>query len=94
MSPSARSALQLLVDLRHRHKVNPLPGAANDFRRGTLAMFTNSALRAVWADDVKDAFKMDATLSEEHHPGGVPRGDSRSTALRTRGGHPGLHHAE
>jgi ABC-type glycerol-3-phosphate transport system substrate-binding protein len=58
----ARAALQLLVDLRHRHKVNPLPGAANDFRKGTLAMFTDSALRAVWADDIKDAFKMDATL--------------------------------
>jgi ABC-type glycerol-3-phosphate transport system substrate-binding protein len=58
----AKAALQFLVDLRHKHKVNPLPGAANDFRKGTLAMFTDSALRAIYNDEVKDKFKMEATL--------------------------------
>lgn len=61
----AKAALQFLADLRQKHKVNPLPGAAGaayDFRKGTLAMFTDSALRAIYNDEVKDKFKMDATL--------------------------------
>jgi ABC-type glycerol-3-phosphate transport system substrate-binding protein len=62
----AKQALQWLYDLRHKHRVHPLPADRVDFNNGDIAMMTTGMWGATRASQVADRFKMDAVL--------IPRG--------------------
>jgi multiple sugar transport system substrate-binding protein len=64
----AKQALQWLYDLRHRHKVHPLPTDRAPFVEGNVAMRTTGMWGATDATAIGDRFKMDAVL--------IPKGAS------------------
>ncbi|MGH2366724.1 MAG: ABC transporter substrate-binding protein [Chloroflexota bacterium] len=64
----AKQALQWLYDLRHRHKVHPLPTDKVDFLNGEVAMRTTGMWGGADAAKAADRFKMDAVL--------IPKGPS------------------
>jgi multiple sugar transport system substrate-binding protein len=65
----AKQALQWLFDLRHRHRVHPLPGQTASFADGNVAMRTTGMWGRNDATAVAGRFAMDATLIPEG-PGG------------------------
>ena len=65
----AKQALQWLFDLRHRHKVHPLPTDRVDHKNGDIAMWTGGMWLGADATVVADRFKMDAVLIPKG-PGG------------------------
>jgi ABC-type glycerol-3-phosphate transport system substrate-binding protein len=69
--PPAKQALQWLFDLRHRHRVHPLPGGDPvRFVDGNVAMQTTLMSGGFgYLRDVGNRFKMDATLIPKG-PGG------------------------
>jgi multiple sugar transport system substrate-binding protein len=65
----AKQALQWLSDIRHRHKVHPLPTDKVDFNNGDVAMMTTGMWGQTRATQIGDRFQMDATLIPKG-PGG------------------------
>jgi ABC-type glycerol-3-phosphate transport system substrate-binding protein len=65
----AKQALQWLWDLRHKHKVQPLPDQSADFNRGDVAMFTTGMWGQTRQAQIGDRFQMDAVLVPKG-PGG------------------------
>ncbi len=65
----AKQALQWLFDLRHKHKVHPLPTDKVDHKNGDIAMWTGGMWVGADATAVADRFKMDAVLIPKG-PGG------------------------
>jgi len=66
----AKQALQWLADLRHKHRVQPLPGQPAAFNNGDIAMMTTGMWGATAVSQIGDRFKMDAVL--------VPKGPGAS----------------
>lgn len=58
----AKQALQWLFDVRHRHKVHPLPSDKVEFNNGDVAMITTGMWGQTREAQIGDRFKMDATL--------------------------------
>ncbi|HEV2124600.1 MAG TPA: extracellular solute-binding protein, partial [Chloroflexota bacterium] len=65
----AKQALQWLFDIRHKHKVHPLPTDKVDFNNGDIAMITTGMWGQARQTAIGDRFKMDAVLIPKG-PGG------------------------
>jgi ABC-type glycerol-3-phosphate transport system substrate-binding protein len=84
----ASPALQWLYDLRHRHKVHPLPSDQADFNTGDVAMLTTGMWGQTRAIQIGDRFTTDATLIQPR-PGAARRArqlqDARVPGRRQEG---------
>jgi multiple sugar transport system substrate-binding protein len=65
----AKQAFQWLYDLRHKHRLHPLPSDTFNFTDGNVAMRTTGMWGSTDAKTIGDRFTMDATLIPKG-PGG------------------------
>ena len=65
----AKQALQWLYDLRHKHKVHPMPTDKVDHKNGDIAMWTTGMWGGADQSAVADRFKIEAVLIPKG-PGG------------------------